>query len=46
MERKEITSLIDWKNKNNRMPLVMKGARQRLINRTIRDARNPIIDTV
>ena len=28
MERKEITSLIDWKRKNNRMPLVMKGARQ------------------
>jgi len=28
MERKEIKNLIDWKNKNNRMPLVMKGARQ------------------
>ena len=28
MERKEIKSLIDWKHKNNRMPLVMKGARQ------------------
>ena len=28
MERKEIKSLVDWKNKNNRMPLVMKGARQ------------------
>ena len=28
MERKEIKSLIDWKNKDNRMPLIMKGARQ------------------
>jgi uncharacterized protein len=28
MERKEIKSLIDWKNKSSRMPLVMKGARQ------------------
>ncbi len=28
MERKEISSLIDWKNKDNRMPLILKGARQ------------------